>query len=214
MQAADAAEQIRDVLKEEREEHAATERFRAQAALLIAVLAMLLAITSLGGGNVTEDMLNANIHASDTWAFYQAKNVRQTMVEIAAEELELELRREQETLSSEVRKAYESKIAEYRARAERYESEPDPEAPNDPTRGEGKKELFARARHYEAQRERAQEQDPNFDFAEALYQIAIVLGSVAILATSRTILWLSVAMGVVASVLMLNGFFLWFRLPI
>lgn len=210
MQAADAADQIREVIEEG---PAGGERFRALSALLIAVLAMLLAITSLGGGNVAEDMLNANIHASDTWAFYQAKNVRQTVYEIAADDLDLELQVQKRGLDPSVRAAYEKKIADYRSRAERYESEPDPEAPNDPLRGEGKKQLFALAKSYEAQRSRAQEQDPNFDFAEALFQIAIVLGSVAILATSRPILGLSVIMGSLATVLMLNGFFLWFKLP-
>jgi hypothetical protein len=210
MQAADAADQIREAHEDGR---AGDDRFRAGAALLIAILAMLLAITSLGGGNVAEEMLNSNIHASDTWAFYQAKNVRQTVMEIAADDLDLELRASNQRLDPAVREAYQKKIAEYRSRAERYESEPDPEAPNDPTRGEGKKQLFALAKSYEAQRARAQEQDPNFDFADALFQIAIVLGSVAILATSRPILGLAMVMGGFASILMLNGFFLWFKLP-
>ncbi|MGV3719526.1 MAG: DUF4337 domain-containing protein [Actinomycetota bacterium] len=210
MQAADAADQISEAIEEGRSQD---DRFRAGAALLIAVLAMLLAITSLGGGNVAEEMINSNIHASDTWAFYQAKNVRQTAMEIAADDLDLELRAQGGRLDPAVRAAYEQKIADYRSRAERYESEPDPEAPNDATRGEGKKDLFARAKSYEAQRTRAQDQDPNFDFADALFQIAIVLGSVAILATSRPVLGLSLVMGGLATLLMLNGFFMWFKLP-
>ncbi|MCC2668176.1 MAG: hypothetical protein K0Q72_647 [Armatimonadetes bacterium] len=208
MEAADAAEQIREQLGGE---HTEAERFRARAALLIAVLAMLLAVTSLGGGNVTEDMLTANIQTSDAWAFYQAKNVRQTVNELAADQLELELLRTPE-MPAKARQGYEARIREYRGRVARYESEPDPEAPDDPTRGDGKKQLSARAKTLEQQRERAQKQDPNFDFAEALFQIAIVLGSVAILATSRPVLALSLAMGAVATVLMLNGYFLFMHL--
>ena len=68
------------------------ERFRSGTALLIAIMAMLLAITSLGGGNAGEDIMTNNIHASDTWAFYQAKSIRQTANKLAAEELETELR--------------------------------------------------------------------------------------------------------------------------
>jgi hypothetical protein len=172
---------------------------------------MLLAVTSLGGGNVTEDMLTANIQTSDAWAFYQAKNVRQTVNELAADQLELELLRTPE-MPAKARQGYEARIREYRGRVARYESEPDPEAPDDPTRGDGKKQLSARAKTLEQQRERAQKQDPNFDFAEALFQIAIVLGSVAILATSRPVLALSLAMGAVATVLMLNGYFLFMHL--
>ena len=62
------------------------------AALIIALMAMMLAITSLGGGNAAEDIMNNNIHASDTWAFYQAKNIRQTAYRLAADELEFSLR--------------------------------------------------------------------------------------------------------------------------
>ena len=66
----------------------------------------------------------------------------------------------------------------------------------------------------EALRERAQDQDPSFDFAEALYQIAIVLASVAILADSRMIVFAAVAAGATATVLMLNGYFLVLPLPL
>ena len=58
------------------------------AAVAIGVLAMLLAISSLGGGNATKEMLNANIQASDTFAFYQAKTIRQTSTQLAADALE------------------------------------------------------------------------------------------------------------------------------
>ena len=45
---------------------------------------MLLAIAALGGAEATKEMLNANIHASDTYAFYQAKNIRQTLYQTSA----------------------------------------------------------------------------------------------------------------------------------
>ena len=190
------------------------EQFRSRVALMIAFMAMLLAITSLGGGNAAEDIMNHNIHASDTWAFYQAKNIRQTSYRIAAETLEGELLLHDATLTPEAREALQHKIEQFKATAARYESEPDPQAPNDPLKGEGKKELAARAQDFSAQRDRAQLQDPNFDFSEALFQIAIVLASVSILATSRLIMKVSVAVGIVATVLMLNGYFLFFNLPV
>ena len=208
MEAGDVADQILE-LKEGDE----NEKFRSRVALLIAFMAMLLAITSLGGGNAAEDIMNHNIHASDTWAFYQAKNIRQTSYRIAAETLESELQLHDAALTPEARQSIQSKIEQFKATAARYESEPDPQAPNNPLKGEGKKELSARAKDFAAQRDRAQLQDPNFDFSEALFQIAIVLASVAILATSRLIMKISVAVGIVATILMLNGYFLFFNLP-
>ncbi len=197
----------------EKRERDANERFRSRAALIIAFMAMLLAITSLGGGNAGEDIMNNNIQASDTWNFYQAKSIRQTANKLAAEELETEMQLRGDQLSPEMREELQRKIDQYKKTVERYENEPDPNDPNNPLKGEGRKQLTARAKDFEARRDRAEEQDPNFDFAEALFQIAIVLASVGILATSRLVLYLSLVFGLLATVLMLNGYFLFFKLP-
>ncbi|HEX6183650.1 MAG TPA: DUF4337 domain-containing protein [Pyrinomonadaceae bacterium] len=185
----------------------ADENFKNRAALIIAFMAMLLAITSLGGGNAAEDMANNNIHASDTWAFYQAKSIRQTSLRVAADGFEADLSANP-NMPAEAREFVRKKIEEYRATAARYEDEPDKEDPGNPLKGEGRKQLTARAKDYEAQREVASKQDPNFDFSEALFQIAIVLASVAILAGSRLILRVSLVAGLAATLLMLNGYFL------
>jgi hypothetical protein len=204
MEASDAAEQILE-LNDEGGEKSGDDKFRSRAALFIAFMAMLLALTSLGGGNAAEDIMNYNIQASDTWAFYQAKTIRKTSTELAADALEQQLAVSQ-NLSPEQRQSLEKKIAEYRATAARYESEPD--------KGEGRKELAQKAQALTKQRDHAMEQDPNFDFSEALFQIAIVLASVAILANSRKILYVALVAGALATVLMLNGYFLFFNLPI
>lgn len=210
MEATDAAELISEI-REERASHEAEDKFRNRAALLIAIMAMLLAVGSLGGGNVAEDMIHNNIKASDTWAFFQAKNVRQTQYRLAADELETQLANP--GLSPEVRAALQEKVDAYRATVARYDDEPDPEAPADSLRGEGKKQLSAQARQYESLRERAGAQDSNFDYSEVAFQLAIVLGSVAILALSRKVLYISIGLGVIGAVLMLNGFLLMFHLP-
>jgi hypothetical protein len=201
MDASEAAEQIAEAGER------ADEKFKGRAALSIAFMAMLLAITSLGGGNAAEDMANNNIHASDTWAFYQAKSIRQTSLKVAADGLEADLRANP-SMPADARDFIQKKMEEYRATAERYEDEPDREDPADPLKGEGRKQLTARAKDFESQRGRAQKQDPNFDFAEALFQIAIVLASVSILAGSRHILRAALAVGAAATLLMLNGYFL------
>jgi hypothetical protein len=201
MEASDAADQILET------KESGADKFKSRAALVIGFMAMLLAITSLGGGNVLEDMIAHNIHASDTWAFYQAKTIRQTTVRTSADELEVELKMNP-SMPADARQFLETKIDEYRKTAERYDDEPDKTDPGNPLKGEGRKQLMARARDFERQREIAQKQDPNFDFAEALFQIAIVLASVSILATSRRILMLALVVGLAATLLMLNGYFL------
>ena len=205
MDSTDAADLIAE-LSEERAEHAADDRFRNRAALLIAFLAAVLAIGGLGGGNATDDLIANNIMASDTWAFYQAKNVRQTMYEIAAEDLDAQLG--SGAIAAAARPTAEKRLADYRATIARYDSEPDPAAPGDPLRGEGKKELRAKAQAFEAARERAAAQDDSFDMAEVALQLALVLGSVAILAVNRWVLMLSAALGVAGTLLTANGFLL------
>jgi hypothetical protein len=188
------------------EDHAAEgdATFRKFAAIYLGIVAMLLAITSLGGSNATKVMLNANIQASDIYAYYQSKYIRQTIYQTIAEELEAQLLAQPDMLEAAKAK-FEEAIRRYRSRAERYES--------DPSTGEGKKELLAKAKEWEAKRDHAAERDPNFDFAEALFQIAIVIGSVSIVAASRSLIKLSGGLAVVASLLMVNGYFLIVHLP-
>jgi hypothetical protein len=202
MDSTDAADLIAEI-HEDRAENQAAETFRNRAALLIATLAAVLAVGGLGGGNATDDMIANNIKASDTWAFYQAKNVRQTMYEIEAEKLKAELAAGGATAAG--RPAAEARLKDYEATVARYDSEPDS---NDSSKGEGKKELAAQAKIYEAAFDQASARDNNFDLAEVALQLALVLGSVAILAVNRWILGLSLALGIVGSILTLNGFLL------
>ena len=201
MDSTDAADLIAEI-HEERAENDAQEGFRNRAALLIAIMAAILAIGGMGGGNATDAMIENNIKASDTWAFFQAKNIRQTMYEIEADKLEAQI------AAGAPPPGAQERLAEYRATAARYDSEPDPEAPGDPLRGEGKKELSAQARAYEAAFEEASTQDESFDYAEICLQLALVLGSVAILAVNRWILAFSATLGLVGTLLTVNGFLL------
>lgn len=203
----DAAELIAE-LQEQRSEHEQEGRFNRVAALIIATMAATLAIGGLGGGNATDDLIISNIRASDTWAFYQAKNVRQTMHALELAELESRL-----PLAGADRAGLEARIADSKATIARYDDEPDPEAPGDPLRGEGKKQLRAQAQAFEAARDIAAAKDDNFDLAEVALQLALVLGSVAILATHRATLVAAGVLGAVGALLTLNGFMLLFALP-
>ena len=211
MKSNDAAELIAEIHEERAESHA-VDRFRSRAALMIAVMAGVLAVSDLGGGNATDDMIGENIKASDTWAFFQAKNVRQTQYKLAADQLTARLA--DPSLVAAERSALESQVAKYKETIARYDDEPDPAAPQDTLRGEGKKQLSAQARSYERLRERASARDANFDFSEVAFQLALVLGSVAILAVSRPVLGIAMGLGVLGTLLMINGFMLLFPLPL
>jgi hypothetical protein len=186
------------------EHHAHPDGFRRLAAIYLGVVAMLLAIASLGGSHVTKEMISANIHASDTYAFAQAKYLRATVYQLTADQLEFEQNHLPGLSDAGKAKAAE-RVEHYRSNAARYES--------DPKSGEGREQLLAKAKEWEHLRDHAAVQDPNFEVAAALFQIAIVLGSVAIVATSRALLGLSAALAVLAVVMTLNGYLLLFPLP-
>jgi uncharacterized protein DUF4337 len=59
--------------------------------LLIAGLAALLALLEAGGKSAQTEAINANLKASDLWAFFQAKTARMTTIQTAAESAKLSL---------------------------------------------------------------------------------------------------------------------------
>jgi hypothetical protein len=67
---------------------------KSRTALTISILAMVLAISNLGGSNAMKESTQENILAANAYSFYQAKTVRQTMLKIAVSDLELQLARE------------------------------------------------------------------------------------------------------------------------
>ena len=179
---------------------ASSNPFKTYCALLVSVLAMVLAVCNLGGSNTGKDAMMNNILASNMYSFYQAKNVRQTQYKLAVDELEIQLAADK--LSPASKQLLQDKVAAYKKTIERYESEPE--------NGEGKKELMARAKAYEHERDTALKKDPWFDYAEGLLQLAIVLTSVAIITGRHSMAYVSFLLGIVGSVCTLNGYFLFF----
>lgn len=196
MQADEAAE----LIDRDRE----SNRFKQRAAVVIAFFAMCLAITSLGGSNAAKEAINNNVLASNFFNFFQAKNMRQTAYQLAADEFELAWLKNPE-LPADIRSAMQTKLDFYKKTVARYESEPDTK--------EGKKELLERARHHEVLRDRALKQDPYFDYAEALLQIAIVLISVAIVADVVWLAFVGGGIGIIGGLLSINGFLLLVEIP-
>jgi hypothetical protein len=172
-------------------------------AIYIAFLAVLLSICSVGGGNATKDSTRTNIQASDTWAFYQAKHQRETAYKLAADGLQLRL--SEPGLPDVTRKEIEKKLAAYNAEIAHLET--------DNQKGEGKKELAAKAKEFEKERDTALRQDPYFDYAEAFLQIAVVLASASIVLKNGSLLWGSGVLSFLGFLLMLNGFTLAVTIP-
>ena len=172
-------QEVKPLSRSERE-----AKIKDKAGWVITVLAALLAVNTYVGNGFSSSILQNTIKANDTWNFYQAKSIKQSIAEGQLEEANDPKRR-----------------AELQAKIDRYES--------DPAKGEGKKELMAKARALEEARDEAKKHTPWLTFAGTAFQLAIVLLSASILAVSMPMFWGSVAVGLVGSVLMSQGIWLW-----
>jgi Domain of unknown function (DUF4337) len=169
----------------EHAEHASGENKKI--ALLIAVIALCLALSeTLGKGAQTESIAK-NVEASNLWAFFQAKSIRRTQIQTAAEQGKLTLGA---TTDEAAKAALTKQIDTWEKTAARYRSEPET--------GEGTEQLAKRAKEAEATRDLATDRYHHYEYASAMFQIAIVLASATIITGMA---WLAG----VAGLLMLGG---------
>ena len=160
-----------------------------KAGWVITVIACLLAAnTYIANGFSSKAMTNL-IKANDTYSFYQAKSIKQSIAEGQLEDARDPVRREQ----------LQAKIA-------RYESEP--------ATGEGKRELLAKARALEAERDQAKLHSPWLTFSGMALQFAIVLLSASILAVSMKMFKWSIAVSAFGALLLSQGIWLWLPLTL
>lgn len=148
-------------------------------ALVISVLALILAFAETLGKSAQTSGLAYNIEASNLWAFFQAKTIRQTVLRTAAEEVD----------SGHPGESGKKQIAKWKDTAQRYQSEPDT--------GEGREQLAARAKQAEKKRDHAMAAYHHYELASAAVQIAIVLASASIITTMPVLVWLAAALGVI-----------------
>jgi hypothetical protein len=175
------------------------KKFSKRVALVTACYAVLLAITALGGGKAMKEMLLCQQQASDQWSFYQAKSIREQIYRSQSLMAEATLAEKKTCMSKGVCANYEKISKEFKDEAARYNGE--------------KKEIEEKARDLEKERDKYHAKDPYFEFGEALLQIAIVLASISILASSAAIFGISLVSAGLGTFLMLNGYFMFMNLP-
>ena len=174
--------------------HAHLDASNKKVALLIAVLALLLALSETLGQSAQTQALSSNIEASNLWSFFQAKTIRLTTVRTAAEEAELQLA----GANGEAKGIIAKRIDDWRKTAARYESEPETQ--------EGRKELAARAKAAEAKRDSSLAAYHQFETASAALQIAIVLASAAVITGVAALVWTAAGLGIIGLIFTLIGF--------
>jgi uncharacterized protein DUF4337 len=149
-------------------------------ALLIAVIALCLALSETLGKGAQTESISKNVEASNLWAFFQAKSIRRTTVQTAADQGKLGLG----TAADDAAKAgLQKQIDAWEKTAARYRSEPET--------GEGQEQLSERAKHAEEERDLATAKYHHFELASAAFQIGIVLASATIITGIVALAWIS-----------------------
>lgn len=163
-------------------------KIKDKAGWVVTLIAGLLAVNTYIANGYSSKVLNNTIKANDTWNFYQAKSIKQSIAE--------------GQLDDAVARKDTDKIQKLQSKIDRYESEP--------KSGEGKKELMLKAQKLEAERDEAKLHSPWLTFAGSALQLALVLLSASILAVSARMYWASLAVSVFGALLMSQGIWLWF----
>jgi len=182
-------------------------------ALLIAVIALCLAFSETLGKSAQTSALSFNVEASNLWAFYQAKTIRQTTLEASAELLKLDrLKIDGESSKDAIQKALSDRVDNWTRTVARYNSEPmERPARKDvnlnPPYGEGRRELMALALAAEAKRDTSLERYHHYEVASAASQIGIVLASAAVITGMIVLAYAAAALGVLGLVFTAIGLF-------
>ena len=176
------ADEAKPLSRSERE-----AQIKDKAGLVIVIMALFMAVTTYFSNSYSGAVLKNMLKATDTYSFYQSKSIKQTIAEGQLEDAK--------------EKKDKARIEKLQAKIERYES--------DPEKGEGKKELLAKARAYEATRDDAARHTPWLTFASMAFQLAIVLLSASILAVNNKMYKISEVVAVIGVLLLCQGIWLW-----
>jgi Domain of unknown function (DUF4337) len=180
--------EIKEKMEEIEKSHEGSRSTNLRIGLLIAALAALLALLEAGGKSAQTEAVNANVQASDLWAFFQSKTARMTTIQTAAETAKLSLLGDP---PAETKAAIQKQIDAWNATAERYDSEPQT--------GEGRKELTERAKEAQGERDRKLAAYHLFELGSAASQLAIVLASAAIITGMMFLVYLAGFLGIVGA---------------
>jgi hypothetical protein len=158
-------------------------------AVLIAGLAAMLAMAEMATKSAQNEYMTRHIAASDDWAFYQAKDVRAALRNAEAAILE--------SLPGAGQGAGQGADPALQARV-KAAREAEIHFRDDPSAGNGMKQLADKARTEEAERDHALHRYHQFELVVGGLQIAIVLASVSVVTRVQTIAWASGMLGVLA----------------
>jgi hypothetical protein len=166
-------------------------------ALTTVILAVCATLSTFKGGGYSTRSVLSQAHASDQWAYYQAKSIKGYLYELQKEKLDLELKQLGSKAAPSLIEEYQKKIDGYAKNIKRYSDE--------------KAQIEKDARKFEAIKEDATVHAQAFGMAVIFLQIAILLSSIAALMKKKPVWILGLVTGAVGVFYFVNGFFLFMK---
>jgi len=139
--------------------------------VILAVCATLASFKAAGYGN---KMVLAQSRASDQWAYYQAKSIKETVFQLQRDTVQIMLRQSTQP-------DYYVKIAQYDREISRYNKE--------------KNDIIAQAQSLERERDKAQGFNSRFGQVTMFLQVGILMSSLAAITKTRLYWYISLVSG-------------------
>ena len=184
----DLDEKITEAVEQARE-----SRLNSIIALMVAIAATLMALDNIKDGNVGQAMALVQARAVDAWSYYQSKSTKQNLAEATLDTLQA--MRATSPAGSPAAADLEKRIATYQAQVARYEKE--------------KNDIKAQAEGYQAEYNRLNLHDDQFDLSDAGFSVAIALFGVTALTRKRWLLGVAAVFLTIGLVFGLAGFMGW-----
>ena len=173
--------------------HGGLDGSNKKVALLISVLALFLALAETLAKGAQTDALGSNVEAANHWAFFQARTIRTTILKTASESLAVE------PAPPELAEAAKRQSEAWAQTMKRWESEP--------STGEGRQELSAKAKAAEERRDLALARYHHYEIGSAAFQVGIVLASAQVITGVVALSFLGGFLGLGGLVMLAIGLF-------
>jgi hypothetical protein len=159
-------------------------------ALTTVVFAVCATLATFKGGGYSTQSIMSQSKASDNWAFFQAKNIKEDLYKLQSEKLEMDkIGKDQKTVD-----LYQNKINDYKAKIDKYEKE--------------KIKIKSEAEVLENTRDQAQLHSKNFGISVIFLQITILLSTIAGLLKKKYVWYIGISSGLAGIAYFINGFLL------
>lgn len=158
------------------------------------IFAALATLSTFKGGGFSSKSVVFQAQASDQWAYYQAKSIRESLYRIQKENLDLQLDLLPDTANTTAKEKIEKALSDANEKLQKYASE--------------KNDIEQAARNLEKNRDEAQLHSKPLGLAVIFLQIAIVLSSIGGLLKRKEVWFLGLPVGLAGIILFADGFLL------